>query len=89
MYIYFKEFIMGASELKSTKKELVDWIESLKDDTIISFLISVKLSNEGMSGDWWDELTKNDQANILNGIRDHEQGNTMSSKDFWNNMANG
>ncbi|MBO6534533.1 hypothetical protein [Allomuricauda sp.] len=77
------------SESKSTKKELVGWIESLKDDSILRLLNSVKLSSEGKSGDWWDELTESDKVNILSGIRDFEQGRTMSSKDFWNGLANG
>lgn len=80
---------MNMSESKSTKKELVGWIESLKDDTILGLLNSVKLSSEGKSGDWWDELTESDRVNILSGIRDFEKGLTMSSKDFWNGLANG
>jgi hypothetical protein len=80
---------MNMSESKSTKKELVGWIESLKDDAILGLLNSVKLSSEGKSGDWWDELTESDRVNILSGIRDFEQGLTMSSKDFWNGLANG
>tara|TARA_R100000789_G_scaffold70211_1_gene65759 strand:+ start:80 stop:322 length:243 start_codon:yes stop_codon:yes gene_type:complete len=80
---------MNMSESKSTKKELVGWIESLKDDTILGLLNSVKLSSEGKSGDWWDELTESDRVNILSGIRDFEQGLTMSSEDFWNGLANG
>lgn len=80
---------MNMSELKSTKKELVGWIESLKDDTILGLLKSVKLSSEGKSGDWWDELTESDKVNILSGIRDFEQGLTMSSKDFLNGLSNG
>lgn len=80
---------MNMSELKSTKKELVGWIESLKDDTILGLLNSVKLSSEGKSGDWWDELTESDKVNILSGIRDFEQGLTMSSKDFLNGLSNG
>ena len=80
---------MNMSESKSTKKELVGWIESLKDDSILRLLNSVKLSSEGKSGDWWDELTESDKVNILSGIRDFEQGRTMSSKDFWNGLATG
>lgn len=48
---------MNMSESKSTKKELVGWIESLKDDAILGFLNSLKLSSEGKSGDRWDERT--------------------------------
>ncbi|MBC30732.1 MAG: hypothetical protein CMH48_07780 [Muricauda sp.] len=80
---------MSTSELNNTKKELVGWIKSLKDDSIVGLLNSVKLSSEGKSGDWWDELTESDKANILSGLRDYEQGRTMSSSDFWNGLANG
>ena len=80
---------MSTSELKTTKKELVGWIESLKDDTLVGLLNSVKLSSEGKSGDWWNELTESDKKNILSGIKDYEEGRTMTSKDFWNRLSNG
>ncbi len=80
---------MSTSEFNTTKKELVGWIESLKDDAIVGLLNSVKLSSEGKSGDWWNELTESDKVNILAGIKDFEQGRTMSSKDFWENLTNG
>lgn len=80
---------MGISELNTTKKELVGWIESLKDDSIVSLLNSVKLSSEGKNGDWWDTITESDRVNILAGIRDFQQGSTMSSKDFWDGLADG
>lgn len=56
---------MSISELNDTKKELVDWIESLKDNTIVGLLNSVKLSSEGKSGDWWNELTESDRVYLL------------------------
>ncbi len=80
---------MSTSELNTTKKELVSWIQSLKDDTLVGFLNSVKLSSEGKSSDWWDELTESDRVNILSGIRDYQQGETLDSKEFWNGLANG
>lgn len=80
---------MGTAELNNTKKELVGWIQSLTDDSILSLLSSVKLSSEGKSTDWWKELTESDRVNILIGIRDYQQGETMKSKEFWNGMNNG
>jgi hypothetical protein len=80
---------MSSLELNSTKKELIGWIESLKDNSMVGLLNSVKLSSEGKQVDWWDELTESDKVNILSGIRDYEHGRTMSSKDFWNGLANG
>lgn len=80
---------MNTAELDNTRKELVGWIKSLTDDSILGLLNSVKLSNEGKTADWWEELTENDRVNILRGIRDYQQGDTMASKNFWNGLTNG
>ena len=80
---------MGTAELNNTKKELVGWILSLTDESILSLLSSVKLSSEGKSIDWWEELTESDRVNILSGIRDYQQGETMKSNEFWNGLTNG
>ncbi len=63
---------MSTSELNKTKKELVGWIQSLTDDSILGLLSSVKLSSEGKTSDWWEELTESDRVNILSGIRDYQ-----------------
>lgn len=75
--------------MNNTRKELVGWIKSLTDDSILGLLNSVKLSSEGKSTDWWEELTESDKVNILNGIRDYQRGDTMESKEFWNGLTNG
>ena len=80
---------MSTAELNNTRKELVGWIESLTDDSILGLLNSVKLSSEGKTADWWEELTESDRVNILSGIRDYQHGDTMVSKDFWNGLTNG
>lgn len=80
---------MGTAELNNTKKELLGWIKSLTDDSILGLLNSVKLSSEGKSADWWEELTASDKENILLGIKDFQEGNTMNSEEFWNGLTNG
>ena len=80
---------MGTTELKNTKKELVTRVKSLQDDTVLGLLNSVKLSSEGKSSDWWEELTDKDRNNILNGIKDYQEGRTVTSKEFWNGLTNG
>jgi len=77
------------AELKNTKEELVAWIESLKDDSLLGLLSSMKLSNEGKNSDWWEELNQTDKDNISLGIKDFEEGNTMSSDEFWKGLTNG
>ena len=80
---------MGTAELNNTKKELVGWIKSLTDDSMLALLNSFKLSNEGKSADWWNELSETDRDNILLGIQDFQKGDTMNSKEFWNGLNNG
>jgi len=80
---------MSPAELKNTKKELVGWIQSLTDDSRLGLLSSVKLSSEEKTADWWEELTESDKVNILSGISDYQQGETMKSNEFWSSWANG
>lgn len=80
---------MSTAELNNTKKELVGWIKSLSDNSILGLLNTVKLSSEGKTEDWWEELTESDRVNILSGIRDYQQGETMKSSEFWNGLTNG
>lgn len=80
---------MSTAELNKTKKELVGWIQSLTDDSLLVLLNSVKLSSEDKTSDWWEELTESDRVNILSGIREYQQGNTIDSKEFWNGLSNG
>lgn len=80
---------MSTAELNNTRKELVGWIKSLTDDSILGLLNSVKLSSEGKTADWWEELTENDRDNILLGIKDFQDRKTMNSKEFWNGLTDG
>ena len=75
--------------MNKTRKELVGWIESLTDNSILGLLNSVKLSSAGKTADCWEELTESDRVNILSGIRDYQHGDIMNSKEFWNGLANG
>lgn len=80
---------MSTAEINNTKKELVGWIKSLTDDSVLRLLNSVKLSSEGKSADWWEELTESDKENILLGIQDFQKGYIMDSKKFWNGLTDG
>jgi len=80
---------VSTAELKNTKEELVAWIESLKDDSLLGLLNYIKLSNEGQNSDWWEELNQTDKDNISLGIKDFEEENTMSSNEFWKGLTNG
>ncbi len=74
---------MNTTTWETTRKHLVDWINSLKGDRLSSLLNSVKLSSESGEGDWWQELSEVDKEIISLGLKDFEEGRTMNSKQFW------
>ncbi|MGB7396143.1 MAG: hypothetical protein WA913_17305 [Pricia sp.] len=71
------------------KKESLDWISSLKDETILGLLNSVKLSNENENSDWRQELSDADKDNISLGLKDFEERKTLNSQQFWKGLSDG
>ncbi|MGF7081129.1 hypothetical protein [Mucilaginibacter sp. UYCu711] len=78
---------MSIAEIKQTKSNLIAWIEQLSDTNMLSFLESLKDSKT--SGDWWDDLSEAQRQNIDEGIKDLEEGRTISSAEFWHKLKNG
>lgn len=78
-----------SAELQTTRQELIDWINSLDDSRLLNLLSSIKLSNTDTDKDWWDELTPIQKENIELGLKDLEEGRTISSKEFWNRLRHG
>ncbi len=75
---------MSTAELNKKKLDLIAWINRLSDENTIEFLDALKRSNS--KGDWWDELTENQQKIIQNGLDDIEEGNLLSSSQFWSRL---
>ena len=78
-----------SAELKTTRQELIEWINSLDDSKLLNLLNSIKLSNTNTNKDWWDELTPSQKENIEIGLKDLEEGRTITSKEFWNRLRHG
>lgn len=78
-----------SAELQATRQELIDWINSRDDSRLLNLLSSIKLSNTDTDKDWWDELTPSQKENIELGLKDLEEGRTISSKEFWNRLRHG
>ena len=64
------------------KIELIKWITKIEDLSLLKTLKSIKDSNSN-SKDWYYELNNEDKESILRGIKDVENGNVMSSEEFW------
>ena len=78
---------MSSAELNQKKLELIAWINRLSDENIIEFLDGLKRSKS--KDDWWDGLSENQQKMLQNGIDDIENGNVISSNQFWEALKNG
>jgi hypothetical protein len=78
---------MSTAELNKKKLDLIAWINRLSDENIIEFLDGLKKSKT--KNDWWDELSENQQKMLQNGIDDIENGNVISSTQFWKELKNG
>ena len=78
---------MSIAEIKQTKLNLIAWIEQLSDTSTLAFLEGLKESKSDQ--DWWDNITESQRQNINEGIKDVEEGRTISSNEFWKQLKNG
>ena len=76
---------MEAAESK-IKEELTHWIQTLNDAHLLHLLNSIKLSESNTKVDWWDELTEHQRENIQLGLKDLNEGRTISSQEFWSEL---
>lgn len=74
--------IFALMKAESIKSELIEWLSKLDDKSILTSLLQFKKSAE--SGDWTDNLTKEQLESLQRGLSDLDKGNVISSKDFWN-----
>lgn len=66
--------------IQAEKLELIRWLISLKDKTILEKL--VKLKDKAIAeSDWWDELSEAEQASIERGLKDIEEGRITPHSD--------
>ena len=79
---------MKSAEYNSTRQELIQWISSLNDRSLLNFLNSIRMSRKKGNKDWWDQLSESDKKNIELGLKDLEEGKVVSSEDFWKRIDN-
>ena len=77
---------MSTAEFNMIREDLIQWISSLNDSTLLNLLNSIKLSSLKSRQDWWEELSENQKENIRSGLKDIEDGLTISSEDFWKEL---
>ncbi|MGC1633349.1 MAG: hypothetical protein WA749_14665 [Gelidibacter sp.] len=62
-------------DIQLEKYKLLEWLIRLKDERIISKIIEVKNENDTS---WSDEISEDEKIFIKAGLKDLENGNTVS-----------
>src|SRR5690606_31600545 len=68
---------------KTLKYEIIEWITKTNDSSLLKALKSIKDSNASATADWYEELSDQEVDSINRGIENHEQGEVLTSKEFW------
>ncbi len=68
--------------IHALKYEIIEWITRTNDNALLNTLKSIKDSNAA-SADWYDELNDEEIKSIDRGIKNHEKGEVLTSKEFW------
>lgn len=58
--------------MESAKRELIEWIMTIKDDSIIERIKMLKEAQH--KTDWWDEIADEEKASIEKGLEDVKMG---------------
>ncbi|CAN5798670.1 hypothetical protein BH24BAC1_BH24BAC1_41650 [soil metagenome] len=72
---------------QALKNEIMEWISRTNDNSLLKILKSIKDSNAGTT-DWFDDLSQEEIDSLNRGIEDHEKGNILTSKEFWEDHGN-
>ncbi|MDZ7718272.1 MAG: hypothetical protein U5K72_05565 [Balneolaceae bacterium] len=63
------------------KQDIVEWISKPENEDLLETLRLMK--EKSSTRDWMNDLTDSEKESIEKGRKDHIQGNTLSSEEFW------
>jgi hypothetical protein len=66
------------NNLSNSKVELIQWLASLKDESIISDLLALR---NKLDSDWWSEISESEKTSIKKGLNDLDNNNTISNSE--------
>lgn len=78
---------MSIAEIEKTKYELKEWIQNLADIDMLHALETLKATEEENSD--WESLPEAHRHNIMEGLKQAENGEGVSSEEFWRILKNG
>ncbi len=83
---YLFTYLMSVGEISALREELSEWVGSLENTEMLELLRSIKYSSIE-KGDWWDTLSDKEKENIEAGLKDLYNNHTLTSKQFWQRLA--
>lgn len=63
------------------KEEVIAWITQPENEDLLKVLKQIK--DSATSKDWYEKLSKHSKQSIKKGKKNHNEGNTLTNKDFW------
>ncbi len=63
------------------REEVVEWITKPENEELLETLKLIKESST--SKDWYDDLNENEKQSIKKGLKDYQEGNTLTNEEFW------
>ena len=66
------------SDIQNIKIELIQWLTTLDDLSIIQKIQDLRKRN---TSDWWDELTEDERNSIEKGLSDAKEGKLVSQQE--------
>lgn len=68
--------------IKTLKYEIIEWVTETKDTSLLETLKSIK-DSKPTDIDWYDKLGDEEISSINRGIKNHEKGEVLTSREFW------
>lgn len=63
------------------REEMIEWITNPENEEILKMLKLIKDSSA--SSDWYRDLSERAKKSIESGLKDHQEGKTLSNEEFW------
>lgn len=67
------------------REEIIKWISKPENEELLETLRLIKEAST--SKDWFNDLKEHEKRSLKRGQKDHEEGNTLTSEEFWKKHA--
>lgn len=65
----------------AVREEIIEWTSKPENEELLKTLKLIKESSK--SKDWFDDLEEHEKQSLKKGQKDHQEGKTLTSEEFW------